>query len=339
MPRRSTTAILFAVELWLSLPRVAGADDVRERAAAAFDRGVMRFRLGDAEAALVSFQEAYRLVPNPEILYNIGQTELALGDEGAAYGALERYLAESPEVPRARRAEVGRTLRDVRPRIAAVILSVRPANAMLSVDGGRADPLPVGMVLYLGPGQHRLELRADEHSPEERAIEVAAGGELRVDVALAPGAGAEPAGPPAPEGSSPPTAPSTRPTGPARGATSPRRGPPLASYLFGAGAIAAVTVGAVTGVLALSRQSEVDDARAAWSRGEPVDRSSVEDRARAGKTLALVTDIALAVAVAAAGAATIFWLTDGDDRPEPAAQVGVALLPRGFAVAVTGRVP
>jgi len=339
MDLRSTIAILFAASLFGT--QTAAADpadgDVRQRAAAAFDQGVSRFRRGDAGGALAAFEEAFRLVPDPAILYNLGQTELALEHEARAYQSLERYLAESGEaVSRARRAEVTRTLERLRPRIGAVVLTVRPRGAELSVDEGAPEPLPLGGVVYLDPGPHRLVLHARGHRSVERSVDTVANAEERLDVTLEREPGERTSEPsPRPEG----------PDGqdghdePSRPTPDGGRGVPFATFAFGTAAVSAFALAAVTGAMALSRQSEVDDARAAWRRGESVDRVAIEDQARSGQTLALVTDVALVVGVVAAGA-SVFFLLRRDGEPAPAvSQAAIAPIDGGLVVAIGGALP
>ncbi len=340
MDRRSTIAILFAASLFGTQTVAADpADgDVRQRAAAAFDQGVSRFRRGDARGALAAFEEAFRLVPDPAILYNLGQTELALEREARAYQSLERYLAESGDaVSRARRAEVTRTLERLRPRIGAVVLTVRPRGAVLSVDEGAPEPLPLGGVVYLDPGPHRLVLHARGRRSVERSVDAVANAEERLDVTLErePAERTSPSspGPEGPDGRDGHDAP------PPRTPSEGGRGVPFATFAFGTAAVSAFALAAVTGAMALSLQSEVDDARAAWERGESVDRVAIEDQARSGQTLALVTDVALAVGVVAAGA-SVFFLLRRDGEPAPGvSQAAIAPIEGGLVVAIGGALP
>lgn len=333
MVRRSTIAILFATA---SLLRAAPcpADDLRDRAAAAFDQGVNRFRLGDSRAALAAFMEAYRLVPDAGILYNIGQTQLALGDEGAAFLSLERFLAEATDVSRARRTEVQRTLRRLRPRVGAVVLSVRPQDADLSVDGASPSDLPPGGVIYLSPGAHRLELSATGHRSEVREVDVRARGEERLEVMLET-IEAEIETPVAVEeqgADSADGAQHTRPTPPPSGGVS--AGP----ILLGALSVACFATAAVTGLMALRVDRDIEEARRAHRSGASVDRAAIEDRAATGKTLALVTDIALGAGAVAATVAIILAVK-GSGEPGRGEVVGVVPLPGGALVVIGGATP
>jgi tetratricopeptide (TPR) repeat protein len=91
----------------------ARAEPADERALARghFDRGVALAKAGSYEAALLEFQQAYRIAPHFSVLYNIGQAELALDRPGAAVETFRRYLAEGQDqIEPARRAEVVSTI-------------------------------------------------------------------------------------------------------------------------------------------------------------------------------------------------------------------------------------
>lgn len=304
----------------------AGGND--ERAAAAFEQGVARFRIGDYAAALVAFRDAYRLAPNPAVLYNVGQTYEALGRHGPAYQALERYVSESTGLPPARRAEVLRTLRRLRPLVAAVTLDLSPRDAAVSTDGGEAEPLPPGGVVYLEPGPHQLEARAEGRIAASAMTTVNAGETSTLRMELAP----TPPPPPAPVEPNvpPPAAPSPRvpaATAPPRQA----RGLPAISLALGGVALAAFATTAVSGIIALGAQSEVDDASAAVDRGESVSARDVRSAAHRGRTAAVVADAALATGIVSAGIAVAAALVSSGAHDRPPS-VAVAAGPRGVAL-------
>lgn len=81
----------------------------------------------------------------------------------------------------------GAKVADPGPR-GTVRFACRPTEAVLEVDETRLGP--VGMFaergLLLPPGTHRVVLRARDHFPEFRLIEVVEGELLLVEVALRP---------------------------------------------------------------------------------------------------------------------------------------------------------
>lgn len=64
----------------------------------------MRFEQGDIRGARLAFEAAFRIAPNPAVLFNIGQCFLSEGNVPAACSTFQRYLDESPsEIAKNRR--------------------------------------------------------------------------------------------------------------------------------------------------------------------------------------------------------------------------------------------
>lgn len=91
------------------------ADDVREQAMAHFKEGQKHFNLGEFDAALRDFREAYRLKDDPALLFNIGQSQFKLGDLAGALHSYRAYLRSSKEAPN--RPEVERRISEIEKRI------------------------------------------------------------------------------------------------------------------------------------------------------------------------------------------------------------------------------
>jgi tetratricopeptide (TPR) repeat protein len=85
-------------------PRVAHADPPRaeasasdkSRAAELFKESVAAYRQGDLKHAVELLDEAYRLDPQPVLLYNRARAEEGLGDLDAAISHYETYLQQEP---------------------------------------------------------------------------------------------------------------------------------------------------------------------------------------------------------------------------------------------------
>jgi tetratricopeptide (TPR) repeat protein len=110
------SATLFGAPAALPLRAVA-ADADTQRAREAFREGQKHYNLGEFSDALERFKEAYRLKPDPVLLYNIGQCQWKMGDLKAAVHSYRAYLrgagdvANRPEVE-ARIAELEQKIRD-----------------------------------------------------------------------------------------------------------------------------------------------------------------------------------------------------------------------------------
>lgn len=97
-------SLLFA----LSSP-VAAQPSADERARVHFEAGRGYYDQGRFEDAAREFEEAYRLSPRPQLLYNISQASREAGNLPRAIESLRQYLAETPDA--ANRAALERRLR------------------------------------------------------------------------------------------------------------------------------------------------------------------------------------------------------------------------------------
>lgn len=80
-------------------PTTLGAQapgDGEAAARRAFERGRDAYESGDFEAAVQSFDEAYRLSPRPALLFNIGRAAEATGRNEHAIAAYQAYLQQLP---------------------------------------------------------------------------------------------------------------------------------------------------------------------------------------------------------------------------------------------------
>lgn len=74
----------------------APAPELRERAGARSEQGRQRYLLGDYRAAITAYRQAYMLVPNPRVLFNLGQAYRMVGDCPAATRAYRGFLRTEP---------------------------------------------------------------------------------------------------------------------------------------------------------------------------------------------------------------------------------------------------
>jgi hypothetical protein len=152
-----------------------GGESARREAAAHFARGVEHADRGAWSDAAEEFVRAYAALPRFGVLYNLGQSYLALDRPLEALETLERYLAEGGnEIPAARRARVESQLALLRGRVATLQVTVRPADARLAIDGReipRTAAAAGGPALVrLLPGPHDVSAHRDGH--ESRTLQV-----------------------------------------------------------------------------------------------------------------------------------------------------------------------
>ena len=125
-----------------------------EEARRHFDRGLALFDHNDYSGALAEFQRSYDLSGRPSLLFNIAAAWQAMHRYPEAITAMQRYLAESPDLRPTERREAERTLHELEGMIAHVRVATEPANAAVTLDG---RPLSTGANVSVGPGVHVLE--------------------------------------------------------------------------------------------------------------------------------------------------------------------------------------
>src|SRR4051812_38730431 len=86
-----TTIVLLLIVSAAPAPSSSQAE-----AKAAFDRATQHYNLGEMDAALTDYKEAYRKAALPAFLFNIGQCYYALGDYERAAFFYEGFLREAP---------------------------------------------------------------------------------------------------------------------------------------------------------------------------------------------------------------------------------------------------
>jgi hypothetical protein len=140
---------------------------------------------GDYEGAAREFEMAYRLEPNPRVLFNLGQAYAAAGQPVAAYDAFAQYLRLVP-LDAEREEAVQQAMRIAEGRTGWLWVEVAPAGASIEIDGQVVGHSPLASALRLKTGPHALVLRADGVQTEARNIAIDPDTDLRVDVRLEP---------------------------------------------------------------------------------------------------------------------------------------------------------
>ena len=116
--RLGAIALLVAIALqgaFALVPPHAHAD-VRTEARRHFREGMALIAQGDVERGVAELQEAYEILPHPNVLYNIARAYAESGRYAAAIAHFERYLESDP----ADRAEVNDFVEALRARIRAI---------------------------------------------------------------------------------------------------------------------------------------------------------------------------------------------------------------------------
>jgi hypothetical protein len=307
---------------------------ITEKARAHFEAGVNLLQDPDGaqyEEAYREFKTAYAESPSWKILGNLGIAAMKLERDGEAIDAFKRYLSEGgSSMEPDERAQVERDLKTLEAGVVRVTLSSVPAGAIITDERipvsartvvNRYGPLQAAATIGIRAGHHRITASADGHQNAVWELEIQPGATLEHVFEL----------PAAEAGAA--TGPGS--TAPAGGAAStgdqPKRTP--AGVYVGLAATGVFTVGAaVTGVLALGKHSDFEDAN------KGADPAAAEDLRSSGQTLNLVTDILIGAAVVSAGVTAVLYFTSkpgsseaGADAklrgPRDRAQAGFSLRP------------
>jgi len=254
-----------------------------DAAEAAYREGRRLYDLHEWDAAIAKFKEAYRLRSDPASLFNIAQSYRLKGDCGEASSFYKTYRRNFPTASNI--AKVDKFIADLEP-------CAKP-TVPRAVDG-RGLP-PAGSAPGWGRGS--IEPRSSEPSPGDPKLEA------RPSVGTDKPSTPAPAPTPAPsvrrtptllEGSPPGSTPPIRavdgrgspPTGSDPGGergsidhASAGRTQRLAGLAIAGGGVVAIGLGAVFGLQASARSSDVQSGHGVWDPSLESDGTSAETRA------------------------------------------------------------
>jgi len=311
-----------------------------------FSRGVRQFESGNFAAALSNFRDAYRIRPHPSVLVNMANCYLQMDKPLEAAEHFERYLREARgDMDDDTRAEVERTLGSARASIATIGVEGPPGTGVW-VDGDSVGRTPLRRPVEVNPGPHVVELRAPNGAVQTERVRLETAGSTTLRVGSpgpAPVGQGPPPGPQGPDGVAGPLPPGAGELGdPDPADDGEGLNIPLPTWIAGGVAVVTLGAGIAFGLTAVAQQGEHEDiVRDIRSRrmGDPdlpqlvADAEAVED---ARSSNALLSDIMLITAVAAAGVAVYFLLT-ADDGDSAATTVSVAPTTDGGLLLLTGR--
>ncbi len=279
-----------------------------EDASQRFKAGVAFYKDKDFAAALVEFKRAYELLPNYNVLYNLGQTARELKDYAAALTAFERYLREGgAKIPPARRKEVSLAIDELRRKVGKLKVSVSVDGAEIVVDDVRVGVSPLAEPVVVNAGRRKLEASRAGYVPAQRIVDVASTEETSVSLDLAKIGASPPKAEPVP----PPAA----------------KVPPLVGWGVLAGTGAFVVAAGVTGGLALSAHGSLKTALATF----PGDAATITAAQGKTRTFSVATDALGGIAVAGAVTTAVLFLV----VPRLSVQTTVVVSPVGVVVGHT----
>jgi hypothetical protein len=179
MRRLFLAVALAAVSVWAAPAR---AQDTRQ-ASQHFQRGVTLYGEADYRAALIEFERAYALAPNPSVLYNVGETRYQLQDYAAALTAFERFLSEA-QPGDTRRTEVESNLDVLRTRVGRVTVTTDPAGADIAIDDEPRGRTPLERPVLVSVGRRKVVATLAGRPSVTRYVDVAAEDNVSLTVSM-----------------------------------------------------------------------------------------------------------------------------------------------------------
>ncbi len=322
-------------------PGASASDATRQKAEQLFAKGVAAMQKKDWATAYQAFDESFAQRASHDAAANLAQAAFKLNRFAVAaqYFSVALRMMPTSEPPK-RKAAVERAFEEAKKEVAAVSVTVEPADARVLVDG---TPQPFDAV-FLEPGDHTIEARAEGFETKREKVVAVKGGDrrlaFRLQKAKAP-AGGEGGAAPVPTG--PEQGP---PPGGAASADKPDESSARTTVLIAEGVIAAVGLGVGVGYLFAKSSAEDDRDRlkqrsiaevgANGCASQPeasvcVDLEDAADRARKNATLSTVGFVGAGVAVIGLGATWLLWPSPKSGKPR------VAVDPMRRSVMVTGQ--
>jgi hypothetical protein len=175
------------------LPARAQSTPAEKQAQALQVEGLRLMQKGDNRHALEKFEEAFRLIPSPRILFNRAKAHRALGEDVEALSDFERFLDEAPFAPKESRDDATRNVEALRPRLAYLEIQTDDAGSAVTVDGREIGTAPLARPVVVARGKHEIRVAKAGMADDVRSVSVIPGQKLRVVVRLAPVAEKAPA--------------------------------------------------------------------------------------------------------------------------------------------------
>lgn len=170
----------------LGPPTMAYADEQAEKEAKGhFQTGLTLYKEGAYDAALVEFNEAYRLGGRASALRNVAQCQRDLKDFAAAHASFEKLLAvHSKDLSSDERQAVSRALSELALVTGFIDLKIAEVGANVEVDDKPAATTPLAQPIRANVGVHRVRVSKPGFLPFQGTATVVAERTATVEVAL-----------------------------------------------------------------------------------------------------------------------------------------------------------
>jgi len=286
-------------------------DTPREaQARALFDRGIQMAEAERWSEAEKDFARADALVPRASTAFNRALALYRLGRLREMVGELERFLERSDATKDAQdRAQATSLKASGEAALGTLVVSLTPPEATLEIDG-EVPPSGEGPrnEVRVDPGDHRVVAAMAGYEPASSQVSVSPGERVPLSLTLRLS--------PPPAGVAPKSGASAE-----KASAEKAGGPPVGPLVLTVAGAAAFVAAGVTGALALSLESQIDEGCSS-GRCYP---DLKDDEARM-KSLAATSDWLTVGGVLLAGAGITWWVLapSGSESPSVSGWVGPA---------------
>lgn len=319
-PLMRAVAVVAASALMSAIAAFSPPAHAQDTAAAAalFEKGLADMQAGKFESGCPALEESYRLDPLPGVLFTSAECHAQWGKYATATARYEDYLRVFESMPGSQRArqhgrdEISKKkLAEIRPLVAELTL-VLPTNAPRDVviqrDGARLGRPSLGAPIPVDPGDHVITTQVPGGPEHEQHVTIAKSEKKKVELEIVSAQSESQA--PATGGPTAGGGPATTggPVGSVRAESGSSRR--TLGFVVGGIGVAGLVVGGVTGGLALSKKSTVDD-----HCNDTLCDHEGKQAADSAKTLALVSTIGFGVGAAGVIAGAVLVLTAPSSAP------------------------
>jgi len=280
-----------------------------------------------------ALEKSYKLDPVPATLFTLAECENKRGRLATAVARYDEYLALTPrpKKPGAREKTAREQRAALAPQVPQLTLSLpsgAPKGTVVKRDGAALEAAALGSAQSVDPGEHVVTTQAPGGEVTELRVTLGKGEKKQVTLSVKDSVKGGSAAPKPAE--------AVRPTGQPSHGPSRRR---VAIYVTGAVGIAGLVLGGVTGGLAISKKSVLDENCGAIS-GYPGDPKGCNEfgvkTLNTAKALALTSTIGFAVGAAGVVTAGVLLLIEPKRAAKSSRGVRVEVLSAGREGATLG---
>jgi hypothetical protein len=294
-----------------------------------YDDGSKLLTAGDWPAACAKFEQSFSLDAAPGTLLNLASCAEHDGKIALAWSRLRDARSLNLDTKSDTRRKqidsfVSAAISRLEPRLPYLTVKIKggAAGTVVTRDG---EPTALDVELPIDPGKHVIEASAPGFSSVQREIKSSEGAHETITLELLPAKEAAP------------TEPLERPKGPFAVPLPPRTPPPdpqpaggmsgmrIAGIVIGAAGVATIGGSIATGVLALSKQSDLDELGCTTLPNEnlgcPVETAAqASELSSSGATLALASTVTTFVGAGLVGAGVLLFIFGKNGEPEASAE-------------------